>query len=39
MAKKKRTIRRPRQMKVMGMPIITVAVIGGLAWWLVRRQS
>jgi len=34
MAKK----RRPRRMKVLGIPIMTVAVIGGLAWWLATRK-
>ena len=36
MAKKKRT-RRPRQMKVLGIPVMMVAVIGGLAWWMMTR--
>ena len=34
MAKK---TRRPRQMKILGIPVITVAIVGGLAWWLTRK--
>ena len=33
MAKKKRT----RKMKVFGIPVITVAIIGGLVWWFTRN--
>ena len=36
MARKKS--RRPRQTKILGIPIITVAIVGGLAWWLLRKS-
>ena len=38
MAKKKR-IRRTRQMKVLGIPVMTAAIIGGLAWWVFTKKS
>ena len=34
MAKK----RKPRQMKIMGFPVMTIAIVGGLAWWLTRKK-
>ena len=37
MARKKR-IRRPRQMKILGLPIIPVAIVGGLVWWLAKKK-
>jgi len=36
MAKKKS--RRPRQMKVLGIPVVTLALVGGLAWLLTRKS-
>jgi len=34
MAKK----RRPRKAKILGIPVMTVAILGGLAWWLAKKQ-
>ena len=36
MARKK--TRRPRQTKILGIPVITVAIIGGLVYWLTKKQ-
>ena len=34
---RKRT-RRPRKTKILGVPVMTVAILGGLAWWLAKKQ-
>jgi len=30
--------RRPRRMKVLGIPVVTAAILGGLVWWLATRK-
>jgi len=30
--------KRTRKMKILGIPIMTVAILGGLVWWITKKK-
>ena len=35
---KRKRIKRTKKMKILGVPVLTVAIIGGLVYWITKKS-